>query len=620
MPGSSEPRPVQPLRVPTGPLAGTTSKRSDAASQILHGLALAILVLPWLLTHSQPPAATFFNQAAAWAAWGLMLWVLAAAAVPRALHLRWRPVAPALAAIALFAGASAWAALGGSLPASLGLGIGLTLLGTGIALAAGVVLASQGRVVTVMACIVVPVVVAATLSAGIAALQLYVPGWDGNAWAATAPQPGRAAGNLRQPNHLSSLAVWALVGLVWLAESRRLPRVMALALMLVMVAVVMATGSRTGLLGLGLLALWGLLDRRLRPSMRGTLLLLPLVWWAVWKANQGWSAAQQVAGTVAGAVRPLAEGDISSARFSIWSDTLALIRAHPWSGVGVGEFNFAWSLTPFPERSFLFFDHAHNLPLHLLAELGIPLGGLVIAGLCLGLWRAFRAAGQAGDAAEALALRSAFMLLLLIGVHSLLEYPLWYAYFLLPTALALGLCLAGPARPVDAAPLPAGFDAEAPTRRGPGQRWLVAAAVLLLAGSALVVVDYGRVVVIFAPAAGSVRPLSDRIEDGKRSLFFAHHAHYAAATTAERPSEAMPSFRAASRFLLDTRLMTAWARAYAESGDLARARHLADRLREFRNEASASFVAACLAAPSAPLEPPFQCQPAPRPMDHRDFR
>ena len=581
---------------------------------------MATLALPWLLTHSQPPAATFYNQAAAWAAWGLMLWVLAAAAVPRPAQLQWRPATPVLAALGLFAGATAWSLLGASLPLSLGLGIGLTLLGTGIAVAAGVVLASQGRVVSVMACIVVPVVVAATLSAGIAALQVYVPGWDGNTWAATAPQPGRAAGNLRQPNHLSSLAIWALIGLVWLAESRRLPRAAALALMLLMVAVVMATGSRTGLLGLGLLALWGLLDRRLGPSMRGTLVLLPLFWWAVWKANQGWTAAQQAAGAVAGAVRPLAEGDISSARFSIWSDTLALIRAQPWGGVGVGEFNFAWSLTPFPDRSFLFFDHAHNLPLHLLAELGLPLGGLVIAGLCLGLWRAFRAAGQAEDAAEALALRCAFMLLLLIGVHSLLEYPLWYAYFLLPTALALGLCLAGPGRPVDAAAAPAGFDTEATPRRGPEQGWLLAGAALLLVGSAGVVVDYGRVVVIFAPGAGSVRPLAERIEAGKRSLFFAHHAHYAAATTAEHPAEAMPDFRVASHFLLDTRLMMAWARAHAQAGDLARARHLADRLREFRNEASASFFAACRESPTSPLEPPFQCQPAPRPMDHRAFR
>ena len=34
-------------------------------------------------------------------------------------------------------------------------------------------------------------------------------------------------------------------------------------------------------------------------------------------------------------------------------------------------------------------------------------------------------------------------MVLMMALHSQLEYPLWYAYFLLPTAFALGLCLGG---------------------------------------------------------------------------------------------------------------------------------------------------------------------------------
>ena len=36
-------------------------------------------------------------------------------------------------------------------------------------------------------------------------------------------------------------------------------------------------------------------------------------------------------------------------------------------------------------------------------------------------------------------------MVLMVTLHSLLEYPLWYSYFLLPTAFAFGLCLAEPA-------------------------------------------------------------------------------------------------------------------------------------------------------------------------------
>ena len=37
-------------------------------------------------------------------------------------------------------------------------------------------------------------------------------------------------------------------------------------------------------------------------------------------------------------------------------------------------------------------------------------------------------------------------MVLMIGLHSLLEYPLWYAYFLLPAAWAWGFALGRPRR------------------------------------------------------------------------------------------------------------------------------------------------------------------------------
>jgi hypothetical protein len=116
-------------------------------------------------------------------------------------------------------------------------------------------------------------------------------------------------------------------------------------------------------------------------------------------------------------------------------------------------------------------------------------------------------------------------------------------------------------------------------------------------------------------------PLAQRIEDGEHSWFFAHHAHYAAATIAEHPSDEMPSFHVATHFLLDTRLMMAWANALAERGDLERARHIAQRLREFHNDDSRAYFAPCdtpAAAGDAAL--PYQCTPPRGALDYRDFR
>ena len=74
-----------------------------------------------------------------------------------------------------------------------------------------------------------------------------------------------------------------------------------------------------------------------------------------------------------------------------------------------------------------------------------------------------------------------------------------------------------------------------------------------------------RVVVIFAPPAHAPRRSTQRIADGRRSVLFAHHADYAAATVAEHPGTVMKAFERAPHYLLDARLMMAWAKALDEA-------------------------------------------------------
>jgi hypothetical protein len=356
----------------------------------------------------------------------------------------------------------------------------------------------------------------------------------------------------------------------------------------------MLTASRTGVVGVLLLALWGLVDRhRLSRGARTLLLAGPVLYALGWTFMTWW--ADTTAQSFGGAARLAGEGLAAGSRPLIWRDTLALIAAHPWLGVGAGEYNLAWSLTPSPQRSGEFFDHSHNLVLQLLAEYGVLLGGAVIALLVVALWQAWK------RSAANVELRTAFMMVLLMGVHSQLEYPLWYAYFLLPTAWAWGLCLGAS----DAAP-----------RTGGKAIALRIGGAAMVAAALFAAYDYRRVVLIYAPGTTEA-PLVERIADGQRSLLFPHHADYAAATMAEHPGTQMAALQRASHYLLDTRLMTAWAVAYAERGDLERARHLAERLREFNNPASATFFAPCqTAAASAP----FQCAPPGRPLDWRAFR
>jgi hypothetical protein len=373
-------------------------------------------------------------------------------------------------------------------------------------------------------------------------------------------------------------------------------------LMALLVFAVVLTASRTGGVGVLLLALWGLLDRRLAAPTRWLLLAAPVLYALSWLGMSAWA---DVAAATFGGEQRLHEGDLSASRFAIWSNTLALIRAQPWLGVGFGEFNFAWSLTPFPGRPTAFFDHTHNLPLQLAVELGLPLAAAVMALLLWALWLAWRRAARA-DVETSAAGRFAVLLLLMIGLHSMLEYPLWYSYFLLPAACGWGFALGIPA-PDDT-----------PSRSAMGARpspALVIAGLLVVLGAAASVADYTRVVAIFSSAQGAP-PLEQRIAEGQRSVFFAHHAHYAAATVTDQPATALASFDQASHYLLDTRLMMAWARALSDAGDADKARHLAARLREFRNLQSDEFFAECAAAPRPP---PFQCTAPTKALGWRDF-
>lgn len=573
----------------------------------LQAAMLMAAALPSLLAFNVSPSPTFLNQALAFVGWGLVAWAIALQRELPALTVQdLRRAAVGLAPLGLVALAAAWSRAGGALPTSLALSAVGTLLAAMVLLAAGVVASRGAAASAVFAAFCVAWVVAGVANAGVAAVQVFAPAWPDGDWIARSAIPGRAVGNLRQPNHLSSLLMWSAIAVIGCLELRRLSVRAVAALMALLVFAVVLTASRTGVIGVVILAVWALIDRRLGPWSRRILLSAPVLYALGWAAMAAWAAAAQ--STFGGQAR-LAEPDLSASRFAIWSDTLALIRAQPWTGVGFGEFNFAWSLSVMPQRPVAFFDHSHNLPLQLAAELGVPMA-LLVSGLILaGLWRGFRGARQAaGDAGTAA--RCGLAMLVMIGLHSLLEYPLWYSYFLLPTAWVFGLAVGVRASADTVACQPG------EARR---QGLLVLAAVAVIAATLAAVVDYARVVAIFSSGDG-VAPLEARIERGRTSLLFSHHADYAAATVAERPGDELAAFGRAAHYLLDTRLMMGWARALDEAGDRERAQHVAQRLREFRNPQSAAFLAECAAHQSADLpQQPFQCVPPTASLGWRDF-
>lgn len=590
----------------------------------LLGLLVGVTLAP-MLAFNQTPSATLYNQLLAFLGFGLLTIGLGWSHALRRAWDGWRVDGPRLDGVSLSLLVMLTTAL--SAPALNGLPWSMAL--TSAAMLSGALLVLQvGRAVrgelreAVLTWFCVALLGAGLLSVAVCLIQMFLPDWaDGNVIARSG-LVGRAVGNMRQPNHLASLLMWACVAAVWLAQvrwrsgdapERRADNFWLGLVLFLLVFSVLLSASRTGMLGVGLLAVWGVCDRRLRTGSRWALALTPVMLAISWGVVAAWTHAH---GDAFGAESRLAEGAGSPSRLAILSNAFTLLQRYPWTGTGWGEFNLAWTMTAFPGRPTAFFDHTHNLAMQVLVEMGWPLGLLTLALMLWGVWQALRLAWRDTGSAT----RCAFMLVAMIGLHSVFEYPLWYAYFLLPAAFALGLCLSAPTPTARAA----AHDGERSNSNanGAGRRRLdlVIAGLVMVVLVPLTVVDYLRVVHIYAPPMDAA-PLDVRIAEGQRSPLFALQADYAAATVNPPGPEALAAAQRTGHHLIDLRLMIAWAKSLHATGQTDQARYLVQRMREFRNPQGDEFLEECGTADDLKLTPrPFQCDPPSRAYDYRAFR
>ena len=270
-------------------MQASLSSRSPALQgpEPLTWLAPAALALvgPAVVNGLSVPSTTFLNQAVALAGWGLLLLVLPYAAGQRPL----RATAPVLIALTVMALAALLTPGGLSAHASLNLSA-VALMGVA---ALSVVAGASAASLPVFALFSGALLAAGLVGLATAAVQHFGPEGMGSPWIASTPAHGRAGGNLRQPNHLSSLLLQAMVGALFLTEWLRsgtgamqsaVRRLLPVAMLLLLGGVVL-TASRTGAVCVVLMALWGLLDRRLSKPLRLLLLSLPLLYAAWWFAT-----------------------------------------------------------------------------------------------------------------------------------------------------------------------------------------------------------------------------------------------------------------------------------------------------------------------------------------------
>ena len=278
------------------------------------------------------------------------------------------------------------------------------------------------------------------LAIGVAAigsvgLQLY-------AWTGVAESGGlgvlfsglssvRPSANLGQPNQLATFLLWGVVACFW-AYQRQLVGVWTGVLVLFFLLTGLAlTQSRTGVLAATVLLagvwFWRSLWRSRALPWAATagylyLLIVPLF--------LGWLNSALLLEPAETFVRVHEQSEL---RLSAWRLFAQAVLQRPWFGYGWIETAAAQMDVANQFASLRgVFSHSHNLLLDLALWCGLPIGLLVSMVLVRWFWQKLRRVTKPADAAL-------MMILVVVGIHALLEFPLQYAYFLLPAGLAMGI-------------------------------------------------------------------------------------------------------------------------------------------------------------------------------------
>lgn len=290
---------------------------------------------------------------------------------------------------------------------------------------------SEGRTERSLAWLAYCIVAAALGSCFFAALQLNQIDFS---LPLLAPRSGaRVSGNTAQVNHFADLLWLGCFSMALLHARGKLGAATTLPAILTLQAFSVFSGSRMAWVYAALALLLGGSILLRRPSSEVRRLAIALLGIAssfvVVAAVMSLSGALEWFGIQSSSDRVASTigASASSQRLWFWQAGLDAAFQNPLLGIGAGRYPFHTHALAMREGTLptaTAMTNAHNLFVHLGAELGIALALFVLACVVAWLWAAWKHASQHLSAFAVLALAGVIL------VHANLEYPLWYGYFL----------------------------------------------------------------------------------------------------------------------------------------------------------------------------------------------
>jgi O-antigen ligase len=241
----------------------------------------------------------------------------------------------------------------------------------------------------------------------------------------------RPSGNLGQPNQLATLLLWGLLACLWAVVRGYLTATASILIAIFLLVGLALTQSRTGVMALTFLlaSVWAwrrLWPHKNLPWVATSLYLLFLVLpFLLQILNEALLLGQDSS--------YFRLGEQSSLRLIAWRVLVQAALAQPIFGYGLTETTVAQiALADSSPTLGGLFSHAHNIVLDMVLWVGLPLGLFTVGLFSIWFLGKVRVAGRP----ETVVL---LMLLAVVGIHAMLEFPHQYAYFLLPVGLVIGV-------------------------------------------------------------------------------------------------------------------------------------------------------------------------------------
>jgi hypothetical protein len=240
----------------------------------------------------------------------------------------------------------------------------------------------------------------------------------------------RHYGNMAQPNQLASLLLLGLLGSAWGYSRKLLNTYIAVGIAAILLLGIALTESRTGWLNIALLVVVFMTWHKRAPSKAFLWIVLGLAIYFVVCVKMLPVIYDLLYGEEAVQYRSA----IEDPRWAAWGMFFRAATHRPWFGFGWGQLGQAQFLM-LDEKMWLGASmlQSHNIILDLILWNGFVIGLAITAFLIWWCWSVVRKVNNLLQ----LILMS---FVLVLGTHAMLEYPLQYAYFLLPIGLIMG-CL-----------------------------------------------------------------------------------------------------------------------------------------------------------------------------------